>query len=296
MMYVSLRCPITRRLDDDSGLRGEIVGVELFALGAMALSQEETPDGSVVLVAGFENEADALRAMDSLETTHMSDLGEMTVEADDAAWTSAQRAGLRPTRIGPWSIRAPWDVPPADLDSSHDIVIDPGAAFGHGAHPSTVMAIELLLRAAPTPDRLIDVGTGTAVIAIIAARMGIRVEAIESDPAALDVARSNIERNATAPHNAVNTLITLGCRDAIEMTPPSPGALVVANVTLDVHRHIAPIFRSSTTLILSGLLCRQVAEAARLYPDHECRTIRTHGEWASLELVRPKRLLPSSTG
>lgn len=288
-MYVSLRCQIPRD-DDDLDQRGEIIGVELFALGATALGQETLPDGGMVLVAGFENEAAAQRARASLTATHTSALSDMAIEADDADWTTAQRAGLEPTQIGPWSIRAPWDVPPIGVDSGHDIVIDPGAAFGHGAHPSTVMAIELILRASPTPGLLFDVGTGTAVIAIIAARLGIRVEAIESDPIAVDVARLNIETNLPSSSNDPFTPITLHLGDAAEMTEPPPDALVVANVTLDVQRRVAPVVSSATTVILSGLLCRQVAEARGLYPDHETRTIRTHGEWASLELVRPKRL------
>ncbi len=294
-MYVSLRCPITRDTHDDIGVMGEVVGVELFALGATALGQEELPDGQIVLIAGYENEADAKQARASLAKTYPSMLDNMTIEIDDAEWTTAQRAGLRPTQIGSWSIRAPWHVQPTDTDARHDIVIDPGVAFGHGAHPSTVLAIELFLRTAQPSDRLIDVGTGTAVIAIIAARSGMRVEAIESDPAAAEVASLNIARNATPPYDDVNELITLRVGDAAEMARPNDSALVVANVTLDVQRYIAPIVCSARTVILSGLLCRQVAEAASLYPDHECRTIRTHGEWASAKLVRPKRLDTAST-
>lgn len=294
-MYVSLRCPITRDTHDDIGVMGEIVGVELFALGATALGQEELPDGEIVLIAGFENEADAQEAQASLTKTYPSMLDNLTIEIDDAAWTTAQRAGLRPTKIGPWFIRAPWYLQPTDTDARHDIVIDPGAAFGHGAHPSTVLAIELFLRNSAPDEDLLDVGTGTAVIAIIAARLGMRVEAIESDPTAAKVASLNIAGNATPPHDDVNELITLRVGDASEMPRPKEGVLVVANVTLDVQRDIAPIVCSARTVILSGLLCRQVAEATGLYPDHECRTIRTHGEWASVELVRPKQLTAAST-
>jgi len=99
------------------------------------------------------------------------------------------------------------------------------------------------------------------------------------------VASLNIARNAMHTHDDVDELITLRVGDTAEMDRPHDSALVVANVTLDVQRYIAPIVCSAQTVILSGLLSRQIAEAAGLYPDHECRTIRTHGEWASAELI-----------
>lgn len=300
-MDVSLRCPITADAHIPLDVLTDIIGAELFALGATAIGEEQVASASAgaestVLTAGFESELAARRALDRLTTRHPTAIGETTVARSPTDWMVSQRAGLAPTQIGPWHIRAPWDPQPTHIDSTHDVVVDPGAAFGHGAHPSTVLAIELLIRRAKGHRRLIDVGTGTGVIAIISARLGMMVEAIESDHVAAEVARHNIDRNATYPHDDVNELITLTHEDAATRRPPDSDSLVLANVTIDVHRMIAPVYRSASTLILSGLLCRQVTEAAALYPQHEARTIRTHGEWAGIELVRAKRLSEVSTG
>ncbi len=300
-MDVSLRCPITADEHIPLEVLTDIIGAELFALGANAIGEEEVasaPAGaeSTVLVAGFASELAAQRALDHLITRHTNAIGETTIAPSPTEWMVSQRAGLDPTQIGPWHIRAPWDPQPTHVDSKHDVVIDPGAAFGHGAHPSTVLAIELFIRRAKDHRCLIDVGTGTGVIAIIGARLGLTVEAIESDHVAAEVAWRNIDRNAAYPHDDVNALITLTHEDAAGRRRPDSDSLVLANVTLDVHRMIAPVYRSASTLILSGLLCRQVTEAAALYPQHEARTIRTHGEWAGIELVLPKRLSAVSTG
>lgn len=292
-MNVSLRCPITSGQHDSLDVLTDIISAELFAMGATAIGEEQprpnTAEGlaDVVLVAGFVSHPDAQAALDRLGTQHRDIVSASTINAASNDWTIAQRAGLEPTQIGPWHIRAPWDPVP-DVDVKHDIIIDPGAAFGHGAHPSTVMAIGLVLGTSGHQDCLVDVGTGTGVIAIIAARLGMRVEAIESDPAGAESATSNIERNSSST-NSVSELITLHVGDAAVAYSPAEDDLVVANVTLDVQRRIAPTMDSARTVILSGLLCRQVGEATALYPEHGCRTIRTHGEWASVELVRPKR-------
>ncbi len=300
-MDVSLRCPITADEHIALDVLTDIIGAELFALGANAIGEEPIASASVgaqstVLVAGFESELAAQRALDRLTTRHPNAIGETTIASSPNDWMVSQRAGLEPTQIGPWHIRAPWDPQPTHVDSTHDVIIDPGAAFGHGAHPSTVLAIELFIRRAEAHRRLIDVGTGTGVIAIIGARLGLTVEAIESDHVAAEVAWRNIDRNATYPHDDVNELITLTHEDAAGRRRPDSDALVLANVTLDVHRTIAPVYRSASTQILSGLLCRQVAEAAALYPQHEARTIRTHGEWAAIELVHPRRLSGAPAG
>jgi len=174
-----------------------------------------------------------------------------------SGWVEAQRSALTPTRVGRWHIRAPWHDEPADVDLAYQLIIEPGVA---------------------------DIGTGTGVAAIVAARHGASVRAIESDEDAINVAWGNIERNSMYPFDSTGDRIELLFGDGAELTVDAD-ELVVANVTLDIHRKIARIASTARRLIVSGILCNQVREAQHLYAGHLASSIRTSGEWAAIELV-----------
>lgn len=125
---------------------------------------------------------------------------EIRVEPVQAqAWQRAWRRYFRSRRYGSrlrvqpsWSRRKPQ---PDELV----IVLDPGMAFGTGNHPTTALCLELLDKYMQPNSRVADIGTGTGILAIAAAKMGAReVIAIENDPLAVLIARSNIERNGVA--------------------------------------------------------------------------------------------------
>jgi ribosomal protein L11 methyltransferase len=93
--------------------------------------------------------------------------------------------------VGPFWIGPPWEAPPADAMS---IVIDPGRAFGTGGHATTRLCVELV--AELEPASLLDVGCGSGVIGIAAAKLGFSpVVAVDVDPAAVDAARRNAAVN-----------------------------------------------------------------------------------------------------
>lgn len=285
----TIYCTIPPDAAIEAGELAGIASLTLFDSGALAIGETTESDGSVALTAGFDSEADCKAAHTALERQLPTVVAAMRRDTTHEQWILAQRAGLEPTTIGLWTIRAPWhDAPPRHEDRtgaapSGDVVIDPGAAFGHGAHPSTTLSIELLLRALenhdPRQHTVVDMGTGTGVIAIVAALAGFRVRAAEFDADAAAVAGSNIETNAVAH------LIDLFHGDALEV-PVAPSDLVVANVTIDVHRHLAPTYAAADHLIVAGVLCRQVAAMRELLPNHRATTIRTTGEWAAIAFLR----------
>ena len=156
-----------------------------------------------------------------------------------AGWEERWRDFHRPARIGPLWIGPPWERAEGDLA----VTIDPGRAFGTGAHPTTRLCLELLLEVQPTS--LLDVGCGSGVLALAAARLGFDpVVALDHDPAAVEAATRNAEANA----------LTLDMRAADALSAELPAAAVtVANVTGDIIRRLAPRLRSDA-LIGSGYL------------------------------------------
>jgi ribosomal protein L11 methyltransferase len=140
-------------------------------------------------------------------------------EPVSAGWEDRWREFHRPARAGGLWIGPPWEMPPSGVPA---VVVDPGRAFGTGAHATTRACIDLL----STLDRgsVLDAGTGSGVIAAAAARLGFApVFAIDLDPVAVEAA------SATARRNGVAVRISQG--DVLAAALPEVD-LVVANIEL----------------------------------------------------------------
>ena len=163
-----------------------------------------------------------------------------------AGWADAWKRFHQPTRIGRLWVGPPWAEPPSD---GVTVVIDPGQAFGTGAHPTTRLTLGLLLDAAP--GSLVDLGCGSGVLAIAAARLGFRpVIAIDLEDAAVAATRAN------ASVNDVDVDVRKGdvLRDELPATE-----VAVANITVaDAHALAARV--ESATLITSGYLVSERLE------------------------------------
>jgi ribosomal protein L11 methyltransferase len=116
-----------------------------------------------------------------------------TTEVDDD-WEERWREFHHGIMVGPLWVGPPWESPPEDVVA---VIIDPARAFGTGAHPTTRLCLELLLEA--ERGSVLDVGCGSGVLSIAAAKLGhAPVIALDSDEAAVDATRVNAERNGVA--------------------------------------------------------------------------------------------------
>jgi len=224
--------------------------------------EERVTEGSVELIAytggdGEERLWQAFGAADSAE-----------VEAD---WEDGWRSFHRPVVVGGLWIGPPWEPPEDGLPR---VTIDPGRAFGTGAHPTTRLCVELL--ASRPPGSVLDVGCGSGVLAISAARLGHGpVTALDHDPVAIDVTRENALANGVELEVIVVDAST-GDLPAVD--------LVVAN--------IAP----EPVAALSGRLhCRAAITSGYLVSDRpslagfEVEERRELDGWAAdLHLPRPQ--------
>jgi ribosomal protein L11 methyltransferase len=176
-------------------------------------------------------------------------------------------------------VRPPWEEALAE-ESGIDLVIDPGQAFGTGAHHTTRLCLELLLELDPGGP-LADWGSGSGVLAIAAARLGYEpVLAVDVEPASLEASAENVRVNAAA----------VEVRRVNLRREPAPYApTVVANLVrpllLDVCRLLE---RTPERLIASGLLREEADEVAAAFEAHGLRERdrRFGGEWAAVLLTR----------
>lgn len=206
---------------------------------------------------------------------------------EDEAWAEAWKAHFRPIEIGARLLVAPpWDVP---ASSRLTIVIEPGRAFGTGHHGSTAGCLALIERlAARAPlDRALDVGTGSGILAIAAARLGAReVLAVDTDPDAIAAAAANTERNGVPDR----VRCAVADADAVRV-PAFP--LLLANLLAPAHRRLAARYAELVApggaLIAGGILAREADEvaAALAAAGFRTREREVQGEWASLWLGHP---------
>ena len=170
--------------------------------------------------------------------------------------------------VGPFWIGPPWHLPPAD---AVPLVIDPGRAFGTGAHATTQLCIELVAEQEPAP--LVDVGCGSGAIAIAAALLGFSpVVAVDVDPAAID---------ATARNAAANG-VSMDIRQLDLAADALPDAeLAVANISLELVE--ALLTRTGARLVIaSGYLERDQPRLGR----YRRRERRVRDGWAADLLER----------
>jgi ribosomal protein L11 methyltransferase len=172
-------------------------------------------------------------------------------------WEERWRDFHRPVRVGSLWIGPPWERPATDAIA---VVVDPGRAFGTGAHPTTRLCLQLLQGAAR--GSLLDVGCGSGVLGIAAAKLGFApVVAVDDDEQALAVAAANARANGVA--------LELRLTDASTDDLP-PADVAVANVTLAVVEAVGARVEAAT-FVASGYLAADRPELPRF--DHVDRVI-----------------------
>jgi ribosomal protein L11 methyltransferase len=241
---------------------------------------------------------------------HAIDGGPPSVRpVSDQNWAEAWKAHFRPIEVGTGLLVAPsWNVPPGT--GRVVIVIDPGRAFGTGHHGSTAGCLTLLERSCQRhprghPLRVLDIGTGSGILAIAAAKLGaVSALALDVDPDAVSAAAANAGRNGVAPR--VQCLLGDIEHDRLEdllgWAPPDPAApagqrevafpIVLANLLPLAHARLADRYRRLVepggTLIAGGI----PSDAG---PDVVQRLARSGfraddatdiGGWASVALTR----------
>lgn len=186
--------------------------------------------------------------------------GEINVKpVDEADWATAWKSFFKAVEIGRALIKPSWE----DVDTKPGQVIveiDPGMAFGTGNHPTTQLCMLALQKYVKGGERVLDVGTGSGVLAIAAAKLGAdEVYATENDPVAVEAAVENVKRNGVGDRVKV---------ELSESPSSAPGQfdLVVANITanviLDIAEAIANAAKPDGLLITSGLIEARAGEVS----------------------------------
>lgn len=264
--------------------------VEMFPQSGSALLTvtayfSSLPDGSSV-EAELRNAAHAYRLSPDL------DFNVRHTVVEDQDWLAEWKKWWKPVEIGRFVIAAPWHSVEGD---GHVIIrIEPNMAFGTGTHETTQLCLAAIDANYQSGQSMLDVGTGTGILAIAAAMTagdGARIAAVDTDADAIAIARTNAELNAVGGRIEFSA----GSLDAVK----GRFDVVSANLTADV---ILPILadlidRAAVKLILSGILVEQEEMVTSALPKPLSHTVTRAGEWVaivvetgpggSLHLARP---------
>jgi ribosomal protein L11 methyltransferase len=269
---------------------------DLWQAGTLGVSTESEPDGRLRLTAWFEPPAPAALPAPAVPGPAAAVECLSEDELPDTDWMAEYRRQAVPFPLGRTLLVDPREpeeaaVAPAAVPAGRRLVRLPArTAFGIGSHESTVLALELLEAAAVAGRSVLDVGTGTGILAFAALGWGAaRVAAFDADPVAAFQARANSRLNGRGPLLFAGRAAALGSRRA-GACPVSFDFVVVNVVPEEIEADLddlLPLLAPGGVLILSGLLAERAAEVAARLAALGLRQLgegRRQGEWAALKL------------
>ncbi|HJS59846.1 MAG TPA: 50S ribosomal protein L11 methyltransferase [Vicinamibacteria bacterium] len=277
-------CPsvLAYRITIPEAREDEAIGV-LWELGTHGVQVQRAPDGEAALLAYFSEalSVERLRARLAGLSARVE-----PVRVPDVDWVSRFRETFRSFPVCSFLVAPPWDVPQPVAGDARVLIVDPGRAFGTGTHETTRLCLAEIERLfeARKPSRVLDIGTGTGILAIAAARLGAGlVVGSDYDPEALLSARHH------ASLNQVPLALVEG--DGGAAFQPRSFDLVLANLSAPLLRAHAPglagLVAPAGTLVLSGLLAEEAASVRDAYAALGTPIERRDGEWSALTFSLP---------
>jgi ribosomal protein L11 methyltransferase len=233
----------------------------------------------------LDDQAEELRQRIEQALWHLGQLrpvGPLTIQTlQEQDWANAWKEHYAIQHIGQHTVIVPswleYETQPGDTV----LHLDPGMAFGTGLHPTTRLCLRLLEEAVRPGCTVLDVGTGSGILAIAAAKQeAAHVLAIDNDPVAAGVAHENVE------HNGVAATVQVACAtlEQADMQYDLVVANIIAGVLMALADNLLAAVRPGGTLILSGIILEREAEVVQAFaaaglPQHERHQ---EGEWLAL--------------
>ena len=257
---------------------------------------EVPPAENLILRAYFLDDDDFPGKRKDLETalSHMRLMYPMpvpsysTVREDD--WAEAWKAHYQPLRLGKRLLVRPLWVEVDLAQDDIEITLDPGMAFGTGTHPTTQLCLEKLETMAKPAQDVLDLGCGSGILAIAAAKLGAaNVLALDIDPIAVRATRGNaalndVARQIIAEQGSLDSVLSSARRFDLLMVN------ILARVILEMTgRGLAQILRPGGIAIFSGIIDTQADEVEAGLRGAGLKPVarRQKGDWVLIETVRP---------
>ncbi len=222
------------------------------------------------------------------ETVGLASVAKLeTVGVNEEDWANSWKAYYKPIKIGKRLVIVPawekYDAAPDELV----VRMDPGMAFGTGTHETTRLVIELLEKYTQKGCRMLDVGTGSGILAICASRLGAgECRAYDIDPMAVRVANENIKDSGLSN-------ITCEVSDLLRQVDRArPYDLICANIVADIiirmTPDVAPLMHERTVLLASGIISERADDVIECFEKNGFRIVEklTDNGWCGLAVMK----------
>jgi len=294
---------ITISLDRDTA---DAFGDALIESGAMSVSVEDADEGTAEecaifgepgatgglwdrceLTALFAEQTDGVEILWHVAAVFdMASLNFTKSIIDDVDWVKQNQAQFPPIHISPRITIVPtWhevtDEATSVVKNAINIVLDPGAAFGTGSHPTTQLCLQWLEENVASNNHVLDYGTGSGILAIAAMKLGAaNCMGVDIDSAAVDAARANAIQNSVA--------ITF---DSTEHRLHYVADITVANILANPLKVLAPLLAGHTKqggkLVLAGILDEQADDIIEIYRPYFAMQVWRRSEgWSAIHGIR----------
>lgn len=273
--------PLAEALEDAGAVSTEIADADAGTADEHALFAEPGAESSLWprcrVTALFSADANLDQALGEVLSESGPALEAASIDRlEDADWVTLTQRQFEPIQAGErlWIVPT-WHAPPRP--DAINIVLDPGAAFGTGSHPTTKLCLAWLEASVRPGDTVLDYGCGSGILAIAALKLGAGdALAVDVDPLALQAAQYNAERNGVrlAVYDAATTL-------------PRAARITVANILANPLRMLAPLIAAHTepggSIALSGVLADQAAGVIAAYePWADLAVAKDESGWVLL--------------
>ena len=220
------------------------------------------------------------------------DPGEMTVSSeikDDSIWKDKWKEYFKPSHVSDSIVVKPtWEEYDPD-DGEIVIEIDPGMAFGTGTHETTSLSLKLMEKHVKRGDRVLDVGTGSGILAIAAAKLGASdILGIDIDQDAVRVANENIANNIAPTSNDANVRAVVGdLTEGIDFTADVVVANLLADLVMKLTSSVAKHMADDAIYITSGILVEKQKQVAECLTENNFTIVEIleDGEWCAIAAV-----------
>jgi ribosomal protein L11 methyltransferase len=201
-----------------------------------------------------------------------------SVDVPDEDWARRSQESLKPVRAGRLVIAPPWDVP--KTADTPVIIIEPSTGFGTGHHATTRLCLEILQQLELRGAHVIDIGTGSGVLALAAWKLGASdVVAVDNDPDALENARANFARNGAGA--SIDVIL-----DSIETLRIERADVVLANLTgaalVRCSAELTALLAEAAYLVVSGFAPDDAHVIKAAFKTLRVIDERVEGEWAAI--------------
>lgn len=264
----------------------------LYEAGATGLEVRDGPTtlpgvrspapGEAIIVAYFDGKVAGTRAQKEL-TRAVDGVRTSLEKVEEKDWSNEWKTRIKSVQVGRLWVGPPWDVEKAP-EHLVKIVIEPKMAFGTGDHPTTALCLSAvdMFMAAHAGASVLDIGTGTGVLAFAAKKLGAsRVVAVDNDAVAVDLAKEAAKENGI-------TGVEISTKSLNKVS--GTFELVVANILANTLIDLAPLIvpKVAKRLVLAGVLQPQAVAVSEAFVKRGLTALEpvSQGEWVRLDFER----------